>query len=348
MELNVAFITGITGQDGSYLTELLLEKHYVVYGLVRRKANPEHATTNIDHLTHHGSLRLMHGDLLDSGNMSNIIAKVVNSHPDMQRFEIYNLGALSHVKVSFESPEYCMMVNAVGTLKLLECIRALPRSILHKVRFYQASTSELYGQVLEIPQSETTPFNPVSPYACSKLSAFYLVKNYRDGYGMHVSNGILFNHESPRRGMDFITRKITVGLAKILSGKSDCLLVGNLDSIRDWGHARDYVYGMWLMLQSDTPDDYVLATGETHSVREFITLAFKEKNIELSWHGEGVDEVAADKNGKVLVRVHPRYFRPVEVSFLQGNASKAEKQLGWRRKKTFHDLVREMVEADCS
>jgi len=279
----------------------------------------------------------------------NTFMKIRIAHPSILRLEVYNLAALSHVKVSFESPEYCMMVNAVGTLKLLEVIRSFPEGLLKCTRFYQASTSELYGEVLEKPQNERTPFNPVSPYGCSKLAAFYLVKNYREGYHMHSSNGILFNHESPRRGMDFITRKITVGLAKILKGTEQVLKVGNLDSIRDWGHAKDYVEGMWRILQTEVPDDYVLATGEVHSVREFIEAAFKLKGFDIQWKGQGVDEVGFDKkSNRTLIVVDPRYFRPVEVTFLHGDASKAEKILGWKSSTGFHQLVKDMVEHDCN
>jgi len=339
----IALITGITGQDGAYLAELLLEKGYRVHGVKRRSSSLN--TARVDHLyvdPHITDPRfLMHyGDLTDA---TNLIRLVQETKPD----EIYNLAAQSHVQVSFETPEYTANADALGTLRLLEAIRIL--GMEKTTRFYQASTSELFGKVQETPQRETTPFYPRSPYAAAKLYAYWITVNYREAYGMHASNGILFNHESPIRGETFVTRKITQAVAAIAAGRQDCLYLGNLDAKRDWGHARDYVEGMWRMLQQDKPDDYVLATGETHSVREFVELAFAEVGRTLVWTGKGVEEEGADgATGKVLVRIDPRYFRPTEVEFLQGDASKAHKKLGWRHRTGFRDLVREMVRADCA
>jgi GDPmannose 4,6-dehydratase len=339
----IALITGITGQDGAYLAELLLEKGYRVHGVKRRSSSLN--TARVDHLyvdPHITDPRfLMHyGDLTDA---TNLIRLVQETKPD----EIYNLAAQSHVQVSFETPEYTANADALGTLRLLEAIRIL--GMEKTTRFYQASTSELFGKVQETPQRETTPFYPRSPYAAAKLYAYWITVNYREAYGMHASNGILFNHESPIRGETFVTRKITQAVAAIAAGRQDCLYLGNLDAKRDWGHARDYVEGMWRMLQQDEPDDYVLATGETHSVREFVELAFAEVGRTLVWTGKGVEEEGADgATGKVLVRIDPRYFRPTEVEFLQGDASKAHKKLGWRHRTGFRDLVREMVRADCA
>ncbi|MDX9860804.1 MAG: GDP-mannose 4,6-dehydratase [Rhodospirillales bacterium] len=343
MNEKIALITGITGQDGAYLAELLLEKGYRVHGVKRRSSSLN--TARVDHLyvdPHITDPRfLMHyGDLTDA---TNLIRLVQETKPD----EIYNLAAQSHVQVSFETPEYTANADALGTLRLLEAIRIL--GMEKTTRFYQASTSELFGKVQETPQRETTPFYPRSPYAAAKLYAYWITVNYREAYGMHASNGILFNHESPIRGETFVTRKITQAVAAIAAGRQDCLYLGNLDAKRDWGHARDYVEGMWRMLQQDEPDDYVLATGETHSVREFVELAFAEVGRTLVWTGKGVEEEGADgATGKVLVRIDPRYFRPTEVEFLQGDASKAHKKLGWRHRTGFRDLVREMVRADCA
>ncbi|KAG5634730.1 hypothetical protein H0H81_000986 [Sphagnurus paluster] len=337
----VALISGITGQDGSYLTELLLSKGYQVHGIIRRSSSFN--TGRLHHLyedqhEHPGKFKLHYGDLSDSTNLVYIIAQV-------QPTEIYNLGAQSHVKVSFEMAEYTGDVDGLGTLRLLDAVRTC--GLEKHVRFYQASTSELYGKVVETPQSETTPFYPRSPYGCAKLYAYWIVVNYRESYGMFACNGILFNHESPRRGRTFVTRKISRAAADISLGKQSCLYLGNIDAQRDWGHARDYVEGMWRMLQQDTPDDFVLATGETHPVREFIEKAFKVVNIKLRWSGEGVDEQAVDvKTGKVIVRVDPKYFRPAEVDLLLGNPAKAERILGWKRQIDFDTLVKEMVEAD--
>lgn len=341
MANKVALITGVTGQDGAYLSELLLEKGYVVHGMKRRSSSFN--SQRIDHLYHDPHekdvrFHLHYGDLTDSTNLIRLVQEI---QPD----EIYNLAAQSHVQVSFDTPEYTANADAVGALRLLEAIRILKREKLTK--FYQASTSELYGLVQEVPQSESTPFYPRSPYAAAKLYAYWITVNYREAYGMHASNGILFNHESPIRGETFVTRKITRAVAAIQLGLQKKLYVGNLDAQRDWGHARDYVEGMYLMLQQDEPDDYVLATGETHSVREFIELAFKETGIHIEWRGKGTDEVGvrAD-NGQVLVQVDPRYFRPTEVELLIGDPTKAKTQLGWEHKCSFPDLVKDMVASD--
>lgn len=332
-------ITGITGQDGSYLTELLLEKGYEVHGIIRRHSTP--CTERIDHLLsdvqYDGRLFLHYGDLTDSSNAHRLIQEI---QPD----EVYNLAAQSHVAVSFEVPEYTAEATGVGTIRLLEAMRqsGLP------IRFYQASTSELFGGIPDTaPQSETTPFYPKSPYGAAKLYSFWITKNYRESYDMLAVNGILFNHESPRRGETFVTRKITLAVARIMAGKQEKLSLGNLDAKRDWGFAGDYVEGMWRMLQQDTPDDYVLATNETHTVREFAELSFREVGIEIEWRGSGVEEKGYDaQNGRLLVDVDPRYFRPAEVELLWGNPSKAERELGWQRKVSFPELVRMMVRAD--
>lgn len=336
-----ALITGITGQDGAYLTELLLEKGYEVHGVKRRSSQLN--TDRIDHLyqdPHESNVRLKlhYGDLVDSTNLIRIVQEV---KPD----EIYNLAAQSHVQVSFETPEYTADADALGTLRLLEAIRIL--GLENTCRFYQASTSELYGTAQEVPQSETTPFYPRSPYGVAKLYAYWIVKNYRESYGMHASNGILFNHESPRRGETFVTRKITRAAARIKLRMQQCLHLGNLDAQRDWGHAKDYVEGMWRMLQQDQPDDYVLATGVTTSIRDFVTLAFEEVDITLSWRGEGEEEEGyCPETGNVLVKVDPRYFRPAEVELLIGDASKARRDLGWTATTPLNELCREMVQSD--
>lgn len=333
-----ALITGITGQDGSYLAELLLGKGYEVWGMIRRSSSFN--TGRIDHIyqdPHDPDLRLhlCYGDLNDASSINRIL-KSVRPH------EIYNLGAQSHVKVSFEIPEYTSEVTGLGTVRLLEAMR----DVGSEARFYQASSSELYGKVLETPQRETTPFHPRSPYAAAKAYAYYLTRNYRESYGMFAVNGILFNHESPRRGETFVTRKITRAVAAIATGRQETLFLGNLDAKRDWGFAGDYVEAMWLMLQADVPDDYVIATGETHSVREFCELAFAEVDLPIRWDGTGVDEVAIGPNDQVLVRVDPRYFRPAEVDLLLGDASKALRELGWKPKVGFEDLVNLMVTHD--
>ncbi|MEJ2602756.1 MAG: GDP-mannose 4,6-dehydratase [Gammaproteobacteria bacterium] len=335
-----ALITGVTGQDGAYLAEFLLKKGYEVHGVKRRASSFN--TDRIDHLyqdPHEPDphLILHYGDLTDSTNLIRIIQQV---RPD----EIYNLAAQSHVAVSFETPEYTANADAVGCLRVLEAIRIL--GLEQKSRFYQASTSELYGLVQETPQSETTPFYPRSPYAVAKLYAYWITVNYREAYGLYACNGILFNHESPVRGETFVTRKITRALARIKTGLQDCLYLGNLDALRDWGHARDYVEMQWLMLQQDAPDDFVIATGEQHSVREFVELAAAELGIAISWQGAGVDEQGVDEGGNVIVRIDPRYFRPTEVDTLLGNATKAKEKLGWTPQTSFRDLVTEMVRSD--
>lgn len=336
-----ALITGITGQDGAYLAELLLSKGYEVHGVKRRSSLFN--TQRIDHLYHdpHDKgipFKLHFGDLTDSTNLIRIVQEV---QPD----EIYNLAAQSHVKVSFETPEYTANADAIGTLRLLEAIRIL--KLENKTRFYQASTSELYGLVQEIPQKETTPFYPRSPYGVAKLYAYWITRNYREAYGMYACNGILFNHESPYRGETFVTRKITRAAARIKLGLQEKLYLGNIDAERDWGHAKDYVEGMWLMLQQDKADDYVLATGRKISVRTFIEWAFNEASIKLRWEGKGIDERGIDTlTGKTLVQIDPKYFRPAEVDLLVGDASKAKQMLGWEPKHTVEQLCREMVVAD--
>jgi GDPmannose 4,6-dehydratase len=337
----IALITGVTGQDGAYLARLLLEKGYVVHGIKRRSSSFN--TDRIDDLyvdPHEGKTRffLHYGDLTDATNLIRVLQE---TQPD----EIYNLAAQSHVQVSFETPEYTANADALGTLRLLEAIRIL--DMAKRVKFYQASTSELYGLAQERPQRETTPFHPRSPYAAAKLYAYWITVNYREAYGIHASNGILFNHEGPMRGETFVTRKITRAVAAIEHGLQERLYIGNLHARRDWGHAADFVNGMWLMLQQEKPDDYVLATGESHSVREFIDLAFSKVGRRIVWRGEGADEVGVDaSSGKDLVRVDPRYFRPTEVDELIGDASKAADRLGWRHKTTFKELVAEMVQSD--
>ena len=328
--MKVALITGITGQDGSYLAELLLEKGYDVHGIVRRASLIN--TARIDHIF--DKLTLHFGDLTDSTNLVSVIKKV---EPD----EIYNLGAQSHVKVSFEIPEYTGQVDGLGTLRILEAVRLL--GMEDKVRIYQASTSELYGLVQEVPQRETTPFYPRSPYGVAKLYGYWIVKNYRESYGLHASSGILFNHESPRRGETFVTRKITRGLSRISTGQQDVLSLGNLDARRDWGHAKDFVEAMWLMLQQDEPDDYVIATGEQYSVRDFVNEAAPYFGMNIEWMGEGLSEVGYDWNTKrTVIKVDPKYFRPAEVETLLGDPSKAKSKLGWEPKTSFTQLVEDM------
>jgi GDPmannose 4,6-dehydratase len=334
-------ITGITDQDGAYLAEVLLRKGYVVHGVKRRSSSFN--TARVDHLYHDVHEKgvpfyLHYGDLTDATNVIRLVQEI-------QPTEIYNLAAQSHVLVSFETPEYTANADALGTLRLLEAIRILKRERV--TRFYQASTSELYGDAQETPQRETTPFRPRSPYGVAKLYAYWITVNYREAYGMHASNGILFNHEGPTRGETFVTRKITRGVAAITSGRQAKLYLGNLDASRDWGHARDYVEGMWLMLQQDKADDYLLATGETHSVREFVTLAFAHVGRTIDWRGGGVDEQGIDaRTGELLVAVDPRYFRPTEVDRLLGDSTKARERLGWHHKSRFSELVGEMVNSD--
>ena len=339
MKKKKALITGITGQDGSYLTELLLKKGYEVHGIIRRSSSIN--TDRIDHLYKdphiaNAKLFLHYGDLADSSSIARLLEKI-------QPNEIYNLGAQSHVRVSFDIPEYTGDVDGLGTLRLLDAIRETKIN----TKFYQASSSELYGKVQETPQKETTPFYPRSPYAVAKLYAYWITVNYRESYNLFTCNGILFNHESPRRGETFVTRKITRGLARIMAGKEDCLYLGNLDSKRDWGYAKDYVEGMWLMLQQKTPSDYVLATGETHSVREFIEECMKLLKIDFAWKGKGLKEVGIDnKTKKVIIRIDSNYYRPAEVDLLLGDPSKAKKIIGWKPKTKFKELVKIMLEAD--
>jgi GDPmannose 4,6-dehydratase len=330
-----ALITGITGQDGSYLAEFLLEKGYIVHGIVRRSSSFN--TGRIDHIYTHPRLKLHYGDMCDGTVLSHII---MQERPD----EVYNLAAQSHVKVSFEMPEYTAQADGVGCLKLLDAIRAC--GLEKTCKFYQASTSELYGLVQEIPQSETTPFYPRSPYACAKLFAYWITINYREAYGVFACNGILFNHESPRRGATFVTQKIVRAAVHIVANKQKELHLGNINSLRDWGHAKDYIEGMWMMLQMDKPDDFVLATGEQHSVREFCELAFEMLGITLKWRGEGVEEVGYDgaNPSRVIIRIDERYFRPTEVETLLGNPAKANKVLGWKPKISFRALVKDMID----
>ena len=339
----VAFITGITGQDGSYLAELLLEKGYHVWGIIRRSSNI--TTTRIDHIF--DKITLRYGDLTDSSNILNILIEINTKYEALERLEVYNLGAMSHVKISFEMPVYTCDVDAMGTIRLLESIRicGIPNN---KVRFYQASTSEMFGKVVEIPQKETTPFYPRSPYGVAKLYSHWITTNYRESYGMYACSGILFNHESPRRGHNFVTRKVTIALGNILRDSQQKLVLGNINSLRDWGHAMDYVEGMWLMLQQDKPDDFILSTNEYHSVREFVEKAFGLKGFIIKWKGEGVDEIGYDLNtGRELIFISEKYFRPTEVDELLGDSTKAQTLLGWAPKRSFDDLVNEMVEIDC-
>ena len=332
--MKVALITGITGQDGSYLSEFLLEKGYEVHGIIRRSSSFN--TSRLDHIFN--DLNLHYGDLVDSQSTNYLIN---NIQPD----EIYNLAAQSHVKVSFEIPEYTGQVDAIGTLRLLEAIRSA--DLIKKTKFYQASTSELYGLVQEVPQTENTPFHPRSPYGVAKLYGFWIVKNYREAYGMHASSGILFNHESPRRGGTFVTKKITDALFKISKGEQEFLELGNLYALRDWGHAQDYVEAMWMMLQEEKPDDYVIATNKQYSVKDFIEEAAKYYDLEIVWSGEGLEEVGKDKkSGKVVVKVNKKYFRPTEVEPLLGDYTKAKKKLGWEPQTSFEELVEDMCKAN--
>jgi GDPmannose 4,6-dehydratase len=335
-----ALITGVTGQDGAYLAEFLLLKGYEVHGIKRRTSLFN--TDRIDHLyedphVDNRNFILHYGDLTDACSLIHVVQKI---QPD----EVYNLGAQSHVAVSFEQPEYTADVDAMGTLRLLEAIRIL--GLEKKTRFYQASTSEMYGLVQQTPQTEKTPFHPRSPYGVAKLYAYWITVNYRESYGMYACNGILFNHESPNRGETFVTRKITRALARIAVGLQDCLYLGNLNALRDWGHARDYIEMQWLMLQQETPEDFVIATGEQHSVREFVSLAAAGLGMKLNWIGNGIEERALDSAGRTVVAIDPRYFRPAEVETLLGDATRAHKKLGWKPRIGFEDLVREMVESD--
>lgn len=335
-----ALITGICGQDGSYLAEFLLDKGYTVYGIIRRSSTIN--TRRVDHI--YNRIYLRYGDLSDTTSIIKILNEIKGKNPTI--LEIYNLAAMSHVKVSFEIPEYTSDIDGTGVLRILDAILSLGMKDVTK--FYQASSSELYGKVQEIPQSETTPFYPRSPYGVAKLYGYWITKNYRESYNLFACNGILFNHESPRRGETFVTRKITMGLNKILKGESDSLILGNLDAKRDWGHARDYVRGMWLMMQQQVSDDYVLATNEYHNVREFVEKAFDLKGFDIKWKGSGVSEIGFDsKSGRELIFINERYFRPAEVDFLVGNSNKAKTDLGWETEVTFDQLVQEMVEFDC-
>ncbi len=342
--MKVSLITGITGQDGSYLAELLLEKGYEVWGLIRRSSSIN--TTRIDHIF--SKLFLRYGDLADGINLLNIFNEIKNKYnQDIEVLEVYNLGAMSHVKVSFDMPEYTGDIDGLGTLRILESLKnsGIP---LNKIRFYQASTSELYGKVVEVPQNENTPFYPRSPYGVAKLYAHWITKNYRESYGMYACSGILFNHESPRRGHNFVTRKITIGLGNIINGKQDKLILGNINSLRDWGHSKDYVRGMWLILQQDTPEDFVLSTNEYHSVREFVEKSFALKGFDIKWKGDETNEIGYDNNtGKELIFISEKYFRPAEVEELLGDSTKARTILGWKLEYSFDDLVKEMVDYDC-
>lgn len=337
--MKLAFITGITGQDGSYLAELLLEKGYKVFSIVRR-TSLLFSHTRIEKIR--DKLELRYGDMTDSAGLSNYIHTTLQTYPDFEIFEFYNLAAQSHVAISFEIPEYTADVDAIGVLRLLEIIRGLPESTRKKIRFYQAGTSEMFGAVKETPQNENTPFNPVSPYAVAKVYGHYITKVYREAYGIYAVNGILFNHESQRRVENFVTMKIVNGVKNILNGKQTCIELGNIDSQRDWGHAKDYVYGMWLMLQQDHPDDYVLASGKTHTIRSFIEKAFAFKGITIVWSGQGLSEVGKDANdGTTRIKINPKYFRPCEVEFLLGDSSKARQRLGW----TFeYDTLEKLIE----
>ena len=342
--MKVGLITGITGQDGSYLAELLLNKGYIVWGVIRRASSIN--TMRIEHLYDNKNLILKYGDLTDSSNLIHLLQDIKSKHSTMERLEIYNLAAMSHVKVSFELPEYTGNVDGLGVLRLLEAIRIV--GVTENTRFYQASTSELYGKVVEVPQTEETPFYPRSPYGVAKLYGYWITKNYREAYQMFACNGILFNHESPKRGPTFVTRKITRGLNMILKGERDKLILGNLNAKRDWGHAKDYVECMWKMLQADEPDDYVISTNEFHSVREFVEKAFFLKGFNIKWKGEGLNEVGYDENtGRELIFISEKYFRPAEVDELLGDSTKAKEKLNWKVKYTFDKLVKEMVEEDC-
>ena len=347
MMSKIAFITGVTGQDGSYLAELLIEKGYKVYGIVRR-TSLLYSHTRLDHIR--DKLILEYGDLSDGSSLTNYITKMTRENEGFEVFEIYNLAAQSHVQISFEIPEYTSLIDGLGTLKLLEAIRTLPLDVIQRTKFYQAGTSEMFGAVLEKPQKETTPFNPQSPYACAKVYSHYLVNNYRDAYDLFACNGILFNHESPRRGENFVTMKIVNGVKKIVEQEKTMnnpdyvLKLGNIDSKRDWGHSKDYVYGMWLMLQQEKPDNYVLATGETYTVRDFIERCFAKVGKVIEWSGEGIHEVGREKStGKILIKIDEKYFRPCEVEFLLGDATKAETELGWTREYDLDRLIDDMM-----
>jgi GDPmannose 4,6-dehydratase len=341
--MRVALITGITGQDGSYLAELLLDKNYRVYGLIRRASNFN--TQRIEHLYSNHNLILKYSDMSDSTNLIKILSDIKNNET-FDRLEIYNLAAMSHVKVSFEMPEYTAQVDGIGALRILEAVRA---TNLEKItRFYQSSTSEMYGKVQEVPQNENTPFYPRSPYGIAKLYAYWTIKNYREAYNMYACNGILFNHESPRRGPTFVTRKITMALGNIIDNRQDKLVLGNINAKRDWGHAKDYVKAMYLILQQDLPDDFVISTNEYHSVREFVEKSFALKGFNIEWKGEGLEEKGYDKNtGKLLIEISDKYFRPSEVDELLGDSTKAKTVLNWQPEHSFEDLIKDMVNEDC-
>ena len=340
--MKLAFITGITGQDGSYLAELLLKKDYKIYGIVRR-TSLLYSHTRLEHIR--DKIELRYGDMTDNSGLGNYLFNIISQNSDFQILEIYNLAAQSHVKVSFEIPEYTANVDGTGVMRLLEIIRSLPIEIQKKIKFYQAGTSEMYGKVLETPQNENTPFNPISPYAAAKLYAYYMVKCYREGYDMFAVNGILFNHESPRRGKNFLTMKVVNAVKEISIGKKEYIELGNLDSKRDWGHARDYVKGMWLMLQQDKSDDFVLATGKTHTVREFVEKSFARKGYNITWQGIGTNEIGIDQNGITRIKINEKYYRPCEVDLLLGDATKAEKELTWSREyDTLDKLIKDMFE----
>jgi GDPmannose 4,6-dehydratase len=341
MSPKLAFITGITGQDGSYLAELLLGKGYIVHGIVRRNS----ALFTYERIEHiRSKLNLHYGDMTDFGCMLSILNGIVQEHPDFATLEVYNLAAQSHVAVSFENPEYTADVDATGVLRLLEVIRSFPPAVKSRVRFYQASTSELYGAASsKEPMTETTPFNPVSPYAAAKLYAYYITKIYREGYGLFACTATIFNHESPRRGANFVTQKIINALKEICEGKRQHVELGNINSMRDWGHAKDYIYAMWLMLQQEKPDDFVIATGKTYSVREFIERSFAKKGFQITWEGEGLQEVGKDQDGIVRIRINEKYYRPCEVEFLLGSAEKAERVLGWKPTYDLDALIDDML-----
>ena len=346
--VKISLISGITGQDGSYLADLLLEKNYIVWGIIRRASSFN--TKRIDHLRFNKEIAnkfiLKYGDMTDSSCLLNILFQIKQQYSDLERLEIYNLAAQSHVKVSFEMPDYTAQTDGLGTLRLLEAIRS--SGYMDKIRFYQASTSEMFGKVQQVPQTELTPFYPRSPYGAAKLYAHWITKNYRESYDMFACSGILFNHESPRRAENFVTRKITISLGKIINGEIDKLVLGNLDAKRDWGHARDYVYGMYLMLQQDKPDDFVLATNKMYSVRQFVEKAFVLKGFQIKWKGEGLDEIGYDSiTGRELIFVSEKYYRPAEVDELLGDATKAKTILGWQPNIELDELVKEMVTNDC-
>jgi len=341
--MKIAIITGITGQDGSYLTELLIEKDYIVYGIIRRSSSFN--TERIEHVYNNKNLRLRYGDLIDINTIRSVFRELEEIQFDI--LEIYNLAAQSHVKVSFDMPIYTGQVDAIGVANILECVRLFKYK--DKIRFYQASTSELYGDVLETPQNEKTPFNPQSPYAIAKLYAFWITKNYRNAYNIYGCNGILFNHESPRRGIPFVTRKITYSIAKILKGEMDYIQLGNLDARRDWGHAKDYVKAMWLMLQQTKPNDYVISSDKTTSVREFVEKCFKYVNIDIIWEGNGSSEIGKNKkDGRILVKVNHKYYRPTEVNILLGDSNLARKELNWNPEYSLDSLIKEMMDHDLS